>query len=152
MTRPRLSTKVFTETAEKAASEGKTPDEAIREASQAAYGMESKALTPVLRKELGIDDPEISETFMGILVEDYKKLKTGEFPAYIMAVEDPAQRAKLCIDYEKHKENKLADALIVKTERRINDGDLTQKTDEELDYFRIHGKWPQVIDGSQSVN
>lgn len=152
MTRRNLSTKVFVDAAEKAAAEGKAPDEALREASEAAYG-EVKNLPAVVRRELGIDDPEVSETFMGMIVEDYKRVKSGQFPAYIEAVLDPAVKAKLCLEYEKHKENKLADAFIVKTERRINnDGDLTMKTDEELEYFRVHGRWPKTLDGSSSVN
>lgn len=153
--RKTITQKVFVDAAEQAAKDGKTPDQALAEASKVAYdrGPEDSRLPAVVKHDLGLEDDELRMSFGRRIAKRYIEADEERFPSYIEDVTDPAVKAKIKIEYTKMHLNQLADAFIVKTERRINsDSDYAMKTDEELEYFKLHGRWPQTINGSSSVN
>lgn len=157
MTRRRTITeKTFVETAEKALDKGLTPDQALDAASEVAYGHTEAAnreLPALVKQQLGLDDPETSDTFGKLVTKRYMEAELkGIFPAWIEEVEDPTDRAKLKMDYLKSHKQTMADALVTKKEKHIHEGDYSQRTDEDLKFFKEHGYWPKTIDGPPSVN
>lgn len=135
--RKTITNKVFVETAEKAVLEGKTPETALVEASQKAYGHD-RAMPAVARQELGLDQEETRLDFGRMSVAEFKKAMNGQFPEWLGT--DP----KLRLEYMKTFKGTLETALITKQERHVVETDDTRgRSNEEIEHRLRHGKWPE---------
>jgi hypothetical protein len=138
----------FVKLVQEQVSGGADLDIAAKKAAGDVYGDKykgSKLLkVPVIREELGLDDPAAATRFGNALFRSWERAEfEGIFPDWIEEVGDKTAKAKLKLDFLKAKESKLGDKYITKTERIIQDeGDFSGRSDVEIQFHIFAGRFP----------